>query len=47
MLPGLLWWAMATLVAVALIEWNAYAGLGAALLGGIILGILLFVREPR
>lgn len=39
---NVLWWALASLIAIALVETNGPAGLAAALVGGIILGFLLF-----
>lgn len=40
----LLFWALASLVAVVLVEMNAIVGLAVAILGGIILGIRLFAK---
>ncbi len=38
---NILWWALASLIAIAIVETNGPAGLAAALVGGIILGFLL------
>jgi hypothetical protein len=38
----LFWWAFVSIVAVVLVEINALLGLAAAIIGGIILGVLLF-----
>jgi hypothetical protein len=38
----LFWWIFATLVAIAILQFNALVGLGAALIGGVVFGILLF-----
>ncbi len=36
------WWIFASLVAIALLQVNALLGLAAALVGGVVFGILLF-----
>jgi hypothetical protein len=41
---NVLWWAFAAIVAIVLVETNALLGLAVAAIGGIILGILLFVK---
>jgi hypothetical protein len=41
---NLLWFAFASLVAIVLLENNALLGLAAAVAGGIVFGILLFVK---
>ena len=40
----LFWWAFVSLVAVVLVQMNALLGLAVAVLGGIILGVLLFAK---
>ncbi len=39
---NLFWWIFALLVAIGLLQFNPFAGLGAALIGGVVLGVLLF-----
>lgn len=41
---NILWWAFVSLIAIAITEMNALAGLVIAILGGIILGIRLFAK---
>lgn len=40
----LLFWAIASLVAIVVVEMNALVGLVVAILGGIILGVRLFAK---
>ncbi|MCL5950783.1 MAG: hypothetical protein M1132_03520 [Chloroflexi bacterium] len=39
---ALVWWALSSLVAIALVETNGLAGLAAAVVGGLVLGFFLF-----
>lgn len=39
---ALVWWALSSLVAIALVETNGLAGLAAAVGGGLVLGFFLF-----
>ncbi len=39
-----IWWVFVSLVAIAVLENNALLGLASAVVGGIALGILLFVK---
>jgi hypothetical protein len=41
---NLLWWAFASLVAIVLLQTNPLLGLAVAVAGGIVFGILLFVK---
>ncbi len=38
----LLWWALVVWVAVALLQLNPFIGLGGALVGGVLFGLVLF-----
>lgn len=42
---NVLWWTLASLIAIVLVEYNGLLGLGAAIVGGIALGVFLS-REP-
>ncbi len=41
---NLFWWLFASLVAIAVVEMNVIAGLGFAIIGGVILGLRLFAK---
>ncbi len=41
MIRNLAWWILASMLAIALVEFNAPFGIAAAIIGGIVLGILL------
>ncbi|MDE3089827.1 MAG: hypothetical protein KGJ80_10655 [Chloroflexota bacterium] len=38
------WWVFASIVAIAILQFNALLGLAAALVGGVVFGILLFIE---
>lgn len=43
-IQNIFWWVCVSLIAIAIVEANALAGLAVALIGGIILGVRLFAK---
>jgi hypothetical protein len=41
MIRNIAWWIFASMIAIALVEFNALFGILAAMIGGVVLGILL------